>query len=75
VKLKRVVKTSLVDAVVKQLRGTIERQKLSCGDPMPSEPELVRQLGVSRPVRRHMEAPCQWLSQTGAAQNDVTKTG
>lgn len=51
-KLKRVVKTSLVDAVAKQLRETIARQKLSCGDRMPSEPELVRQLGVSRPVLR-----------------------
>jgi GntR family transcriptional repressor for pyruvate dehydrogenase complex len=37
---------------MKQLRDTIERQKLSCGDRMPSEPELVRQLGVSRPVLR-----------------------
>ena len=51
-KLRKVAKTSLVDAVVKQLRATIEKRKLCCGDRIPSEPELVRQLGVSRPVLR-----------------------
>jgi GntR family transcriptional regulator, transcriptional repressor for pyruvate dehydrogenase complex len=51
-RLKKVPKTSLVDAVAAQLRATIENRKLSCGDRIPSEPELVRQLGVSRPVLR-----------------------
>lgn len=51
-RLKRVVKKSLVDQVVHQLRETIVEGNLSCGDRLPSEPELVRQLGVSRPVLR-----------------------
>jgi len=51
-KLKKVAKTSLVGAVAKQLCDIIEKGRLACGARLPSEPELVRQLGVSRPVLR-----------------------
>ena len=51
-RLKQVGKESLVDAVVVQLRDTIERSGLSSGDRLPSEPELFGQLGVSRTVLR-----------------------
>ncbi len=51
-KLKRIGKQSLVDAVVLQLRDTIEQSSLSSGDRLPSEPALVEQLGVSRTVLR-----------------------
>ncbi len=51
-KLKQIGKQSLVDAVVLQLRDTIEQSSLSSGDRLPSEPALVEQLGVSRTVLR-----------------------
>jgi GntR family transcriptional repressor for pyruvate dehydrogenase complex len=52
VKLRHIGTESLVDAVVLQLRDSIERSGLSSGDRLPSEPELVEQLGVSRTVLR-----------------------
>jgi len=52
VKLRHIGTESLVDAVVLQLRQSIERSGLSSGDRLPSEPELVEQLGVSRTVLR-----------------------
>jgi len=50
--LQRVGKTSLVDRVVRRIRETIEREGLVAGDRLPSEPELLRQFGVSRSVLR-----------------------
>jgi GntR family transcriptional repressor for pyruvate dehydrogenase complex len=51
-KLKSVAKASLVDVVAEQIRETVERNRMSAGDRLPSEPELVAQLGVSRTVLR-----------------------
>lgn len=51
-KLKAVARVPLVDVVVERLRKTIESGSLNSGDRLPSEPELVAQLGVSRTVLR-----------------------
>ncbi len=51
-RLRHIGTESLVDAVVLQIRDSIERSGLSSGDRLPSEPELVEQLGVSRTVLR-----------------------
>ena len=51
-KLRHIGTESLVDAVVLQLRDSVERSGLSSGDRLPSEPKLVEQLGVSRTVLR-----------------------
>lgn len=51
-KLKPIQRTSLVDEVVENLRQWIDSGGLKRGDRLPSEPELVAQLGVSRTVLR-----------------------
>jgi GntR family transcriptional repressor for pyruvate dehydrogenase complex len=51
-KLRRVANESLVDTVVHRLREFIDREKLTAGDRMPSEPVLISKLGVSRSVLR-----------------------
>ena len=51
-KLKPVQRTPLVDVVVEKLRKSIQSSGLSSGDRLPTEPELVSQLGVSRTVLR-----------------------
>jgi DNA-binding FadR family transcriptional regulator len=48
----KVLKTSLVDDVARRIRETIERDGLVAGDRLPSESEMLRQLGVSRSVLR-----------------------
>lgn len=48
----KVGKTSLVDAVAQRIRETIEREGLVAGDRLPTEPELLKRLGVSRSVLR-----------------------
>lgn len=47
-----VPRASLVETVVDRLRGVIEQGSLKPGDRLPSELDLVEQLGVSRPVLR-----------------------
>jgi GntR family transcriptional repressor for pyruvate dehydrogenase complex len=59
-KLKPVQRSSLVSEVVDRLRQSIERGKLTSGDQLPPEPELIAQLGVSRTVLR--EAICRLQS-------------
>lgn len=51
-KLKPIVQTSLVNEVADRLRGLVESGNLSSGDRLPSEPELVERLHVSRTVLR-----------------------
>jgi DNA-binding FadR family transcriptional regulator len=51
-KLRRIPTESLVDTVVERLRDYIDRQKLTTGNRLPSEPQLVLQLNVSRSVLR-----------------------
>lgn len=51
-KLQTVPRQSAVDAVVDQLRESIEQGRLLPGDRLPTELELVEQLGVSRTVLR-----------------------
>lgn len=51
-KLKPVQRTSLVDEVTDNLRQWIDNGGLKRGDRLPSEPELVAQLNVSRTVLR-----------------------
>lgn len=43
---------SLPDETVKQLEGLISKQKLAPGERLPSERELIKELGVSRTVLR-----------------------
>ena len=47
-----IARTSLVDTVVERLRGLIEQGNLRAGDRLPTESELVAQLGVSRGALR-----------------------
>lgn len=51
-KIKPVPKSSLVDTVVRRIRALIEQGKLSAGDRLPTEAELIHRLGVSRSVLR-----------------------
>lgn len=51
-KLKAIRRSSLVNDVVERLREIIERGELLAGDRLPSESELVEQLGVSRTALR-----------------------
>ena len=51
-KLQTVPRQSAVDAVVEQLRESIEQGRSLPGDRLPTELELVEQLGVSRTVLR-----------------------
>lgn len=52
VKLRPVPRKSTVDSVVEQLQGLIEQGRTLPGDRLPTELELVEQLGVSRTVLR-----------------------
>ncbi len=45
-------RSSLVDAVVEQIRDIIEQGELAAGDRLPTESSLAKQLGVSRTVLR-----------------------
>ena len=45
-------KGSLVSTVVERLREFVEQEKLKSGDRLPTEAELLEQLGVSRTVLR-----------------------
>ena len=47
-----VTQPSLVDEVAIRLRGLVESGRLTTGDRLPSEPELVKRLKVSRTVLR-----------------------
>ena len=51
-KLKPLTRSSLVDEVVEQIRGIIERGSMAAGQRLPSESVLAAQLGVSRTVLR-----------------------
>ncbi len=51
-KLKTLTRSSLVDEVVEQIRGFIERGGMGAGERLPSESVLAAQLGVSRTVLR-----------------------
>lgn len=51
-KMKPVPRASLVETVVERLQTVIEQGQLKSGERLPSELELVEQLGVSRPVLR-----------------------
>ena len=51
-KLKTIPRVSLVETVVEKLRESIERGHLAGGDRLPTESELISQLGVSRTVLR-----------------------
>ncbi|QDU60270.1 Putative L-lactate dehydrogenase operon regulatory protein [Planctomycetes bacterium Pan216] len=61
VKLKPIPRRSSVDQVVERIREVIEQQKLSAGQRLPGELELVEQLRVSRPVLREALARLQGL--------------
>lgn len=52
VKLQPIIQTSLVDQVAGRLRLFIDEGKLKANDRLPSEPELVERLQVSRTVLR-----------------------
>jgi len=51
-KIKPIVRLSLVDTVVERIREVIEQGRLKAGDHLPTEVELSEQLGVSRTVVR-----------------------
>ena len=48
----KVAKVSLVDSVARRIRETVEREGLVAGDRLPTESEMLKQLGVSRSVLR-----------------------
>jgi GntR family transcriptional regulator, transcriptional repressor for pyruvate dehydrogenase complex len=52
VPIQPICRTSLVDTVVERLQTFVAEADLRAGDRLPSEMELTRQLGVSRPVLR-----------------------
>lgn len=60
-KLKPVSRNSSVDQVVERIRDVITEQKLTAGQRLPGELELVKQLQVSRPVLREALARLQGL--------------
>ncbi len=51
-RIQPIAKSSLVDTVVERLQTYVTEAELQAGDRLPSEMELTRQLGVSRPVLR-----------------------
>ena len=60
-KMRRVANESMVDTVVNRLRRYIDHEKLLAGDRMPSEPELISKLGVSRSVLREAVGRLQMI--------------
>ncbi|ANH95227.1 GntR family transcriptional regulator [Streptomyces sp. SAT1] len=58
-----------MEAVLTHLRGAIERGAYAVGDKLPSEAELCRTLGVSRPVLREALRALQTMGLT------VSRTG
>ncbi|WP_078883900.1 FadR/GntR family transcriptional regulator [Streptomyces sp. NRRL S-340] len=62
-------RVSAMEAVLTHLRGAIERGAYAIGDKLPSEAELCRTLGVSRPVLREALRALQTMGLT------VSKTG
>ncbi|MDG1894503.1 MAG: FadR/GntR family transcriptional regulator [Fuerstiella sp.] len=59
--MKPIPRRSSVDQVVERIRDVITEQKLSAGERLPGELELVDQLQVSRPVLREALARLQGL--------------
>ncbi len=59
--LKPIPRRSSVDQVVERIRDVINEQKLTAGERLPGELELVEQLQVSRPVLREALARLQGL--------------
>lgn len=74
-KLRRVPTESLVDTVVERLRDFIERQKLTTGNRLPSEPQLIAQLGVSRSVLREAIGRLQTIGMLDVQQGRGTFIG
>ncbi|MET9367418.1 FadR/GntR family transcriptional regulator [Streptomyces griseoflavus] len=62
-------RVSAMEAVLGHLRGAIERGEYAIGDKLPSEAELCRTLGVSRPVLRESLRALQTMGLT------VSRTG
>ncbi|MET9149616.1 MULTISPECIES: FadR/GntR family transcriptional regulator [unclassified Streptomyces] len=62
-------RVSAMEAVLTHLRGAIERGAYAVGDKLPSEAELCRTLGVSRPVLREALRALQTMGLT------VSRTG
>ncbi|MEU0335894.1 FadR/GntR family transcriptional regulator [Streptomyces sp. NPDC006193] len=62
-------RVSAMEAVLGHLRGAIERGEYALGDKLPSEAELCRTLGVSRPVLREALRALQTMGLT------VSRTG
>ncbi|WP_078510125.1 FadR/GntR family transcriptional regulator [Streptomyces sp. Tu 6176] len=62
-------RVSAMEAVLTHLRGAIERGTYAVGDKLPSEAELCRTLGVSRPVLREALRALQTMGLT------VSRTG
>jgi GntR family transcriptional repressor for pyruvate dehydrogenase complex len=60
-KLRPVKQASLVDTVVERIRDLIERGELKTGDRLPTEAQLLGQLGVSRTVLREALGRLEYL--------------
>ncbi|MEU5090483.1 FadR/GntR family transcriptional regulator [Streptomyces sp. NPDC021356] len=59
-------RVSAMEAVLTHLRGAIERGAYAVGDKLPSEAELCRTLGVSRPVLREALRALQTMGLTAS---------
>lgn len=75
VKLKPVPRQSSVDQVVERIRDVITQQKLSAGQRLPGEHEMVEQLQVSRPVLREALARLQGLGLVEIQRGNGTFVG
>jgi DNA-binding FadR family transcriptional regulator len=62
-------RVSATEAVLEHLRGAVERGEYAVGEKLPSEAELCRTLGVSRPVLREALRALQAMGLT------VSRTG
>lgn len=74
-KLKHRSRSSLVDDVVVEIRGLIEARRLAAGIRLPSEPELMNQLGVSRTVLREAVSRLEALGLVSVERGRGTFVG
>ena len=79
VRLREIQRTTATQAVCDQLIALIESEDLGVGDRLPSENDLARSLGVSRPVVREalerLRALGLVVSQSGRGSFIASKTG
>ncbi len=66
---------SLVDSAVQRIRNVIETQKLAPGTRLPTEPELMQRLGISRTVLREAMSRLELLGLVKIRAGKGTQVG